>query len=223
MLEIEIKSLLGSKEKADIFRQKLLQSGSKIELVYKGKSVNHYFINPTNFELFFKNIKNILSPEREKVLLKTLSGAKDISVRTRETELETILVIKVAVDDTTSSNGTARMEFEEVVKISLSELDHLLIDSGFIYQAKWSREREQYKHGDFNICLDKNAGYGYLVELELMVEDKNKVNEAKKRLRNEMDNFGLVELDQARLARMFDHYNKHWPEYYGTEKVFNIE
>ena len=127
------------------------------------------------------------------------------------------------MDDTSSSNGTARQEFEEVVKISLAELDRLLLDSGFKYQAKWSRVREQYKYGDFNVCLDKNAGYGYLVEFESIIEDKSKVGETKKRLREEIKKFDLIELDQARLARMFDHYNKHWPEYYGTDKVFNVE
>ena len=34
---------------------------------------------------------------------------------------------------------------------------------------------------------------------------------------------GYAELDQARLSRMFAHYNQNWREYYGTEKVFSIK
>jgi hypothetical protein len=33
----------------------------------------------------------------------------------------------------------------------------------------------------------------------------------------------VKELAQDRLARMFAHYNANWAEYYGTDKVFNIE
>jgi adenylate cyclase class IV len=221
--EIEIKSLLGGKDKADELRKKLLGGKPKAELTYKGKSINHYFINPTSFKLLIDNTKKLFSKEKAKKFEEMILNAKDVSVRTRETETEVMLVVKASVDDTTSSNGIARMEFEEPIKISLKELDQMLLDSGLKYQAKWSREREEYKYGDFKVCLDKNAGYGYLTEFELMIEDKNMANEAKKIIKKEMDKFGLIELDQARLARMFDHYNKNWSEYYGTERTFNIE
>ena len=221
--EIEIKSLLGGKDKADELRKKLLEGKPKASLVYEGKSINHYFINPTSFKALIDNTKKLFSKEKTKKFEGMILNAKDVSVRTRETETEVMLVVKASVDDTTSSNGIARMEFEEPVKVSLKELDQLLLDSGLKYQAKWSREREEYKYGDFKVCLDKNAGYGYLTEFELMIEDKNMASEAKKTIKEEMDKFGLVELDQARLARMFDYYNKNWSEYYGTERTFNIE
>jgi len=38
-----------------------------------------------------------------------------------------------------------------------------------------------------------------------------------------VESLGYHELDQARLARMFDFYNKNWRDYYGTEKVFTVE
>ena len=34
---------------------------------------------------------------------------------------------------------------------------------------------------------------------------------------------GLVELDQDRLARMFEFYNSNWEDYYGTDNVFIVE
>ncbi len=37
-----------------------------------------------------------------------------------------------------------------------------------------------------------------------------------------MNKLKCEELAQDRLERMFEHYNKNWPEYYGTEKVFLI-
>jgi predicted adenylyl cyclase CyaB len=221
-LEIEIKSLLGTKAGADIFRQKLFEASPKAELVYKGKSVNHYFINPTDFDLFVSTISKLYSKNQVDSLREIVFKGKDLSIRTRETEDGVFLVVKASVDNTTSTNGVARLEFEEKVGVSLVDLDRLIISSGLEYQAKWSRAREQYKRGEFNICLDKNAGYGYIAEFELMVDDTDDIDAAKKNLKDEARKFGLVELDHARLARMFDYYNMHWPEYYGTEKVFNI-
>ena len=65
--------------------------------------------------------------------------------------------MKFSVDDTTSENGTARREWEHEFEMGIDELDGILLDSDFEYQAKWSRQREEYKSGDMNICLDKNA------------------------------------------------------------------
>jgi len=38
-----------------------------------------------------------------------------------------------------------------------------------------------------------------------------------------MTKLDVEELPQDRLERMFAYYNKNWPEYYGTEKIFVIE
>jgi hypothetical protein len=38
-----------------------------------------------------------------------------------------------------------------------------------------------------------------------------------------MQELDLKELSQDRLERMFKFYNENWRDYYGTEKVFNIE
>lgn len=221
-LEVEVKSLLGTKDRADFFREQLLKT-NQAKLVYQGKSLNHYFLNPTQFDLWYQNLNKILKPERLAELKQMMRRASDISVRTRETETEIILVVKIAIDKTTSSNGISRLEFEEETNLSLAELDQLLLDSGFAYQAKWSRFREEYKYQDFSLCLDCNAGYGYLVEFELNLENLDEFSSAKNKILAEMQRFDLQELDQARLARMFDYYNKHWTEYYGTAKVFSIQ
>ena len=72
------------------------------------------------------------------------------------------------------------------------------------------------------LCLDKNAGYWYLAEFEMVIEDAEKVENVREFLLSIIESLGYHEFDQARLARMFDFYNKNWREYYGTEKVFTI-
>ena len=107
--------------------------------------------------------------------------------------------------------------------MTIDQLDQILLEAGFTYQSKWSRERVEYIYKDFHVCLDKNAGYGYLTEVELVIQDKAEIDTAKEKIRKELDLLGLQELDQNRLERMFAFYNQHWPEYYGTEKTFIIE
>ena len=74
-----------------------------------------------------------------------------------------------------------------------------------------------------NVTLDKNAGYGWLAEFERVVDDENQLGTAEKQVRALMQELGVEELPQGRLEQMFAFYNKHWEEYYGTERIFVIE
>ncbi len=218
--EIEIKSLLGSKENADALRKKIVAKYGN-QAAEHSKQLNHYFIGGDMVK-FKQNFAGKISKEKLPLFEKILEHGKKMSVRTRQTDTATILVVKASIDDSTSSNGVSRMEFEEKLKMTLDELDSLLLDSGFTYQAKWSREREEYSLPDLHICIDKNAGYGYLAEFEKVIPDAKESEAAAKNLRSLMKEMGAEELMQDRLERMFAHYNANWQNYYGTEKVFTI-
>lgn len=116
------------------------------------------------------------------------------------------------------------MEFEEAIpNLSLDGLDALLLESGFQYQAKWSRDREEYKAGDIAVCLDRNAGYGYVAEFEKIIHEASEAEIAKREILKFMESLGIEELPQDRLERMFAHYNAHWSDYYGTDNIFVID
>lgn len=134
-----------------------------------------------------------------------------------------LFVVKASADAGTSANTVSRMEFEEPVDISLVELDAMVLGTGYDYQAKWSREREEYAYKGANVCFDRNAGYGYLAEFEKIVESDASLEEARRAIDELMQELGVEELPQDRLARMFDHYNRNWREYYGTDRTFTIE
>jgi len=221
--EIEIKSLLGSKENADALIAKLQAKNGNSLVPKKSKQLNHYFTY-TDLWKFHAALLPHISEDKKEIFSKIVKEGKNFSIRTREiNETKVILVIKASLDADSSSNGISRMEFECEMPLSLGELDKLLLDAGLEYQAKWSREREEYDTKDAIICIDKNAGYGYLAEFEKVVDDKAKTNDAKEELFTLMDDFGVEELKQDRLERMFDFYNKHWQDYYGTDKTFIIE
>ncbi len=220
--EIEIKSLLGSKENAEALIERLKSTDADLKALGTHKQLNHYF-EGGDLPLLYANLHEYISEDKKTQFKELTDNAKDYSVRTRDADGRVIFVMKLSVDDTTSSNGTARREFESDVAIPLAELDQMLLNSGFAYQAKWSRERQEFTYKQCTVTVDKNAGYGYLAEFESVVEDAAKADEAKANLRNLMKELGVEELNQERLARMFDFYNKHWPEYYGTDNIFTIE
>ncbi len=226
--EVEIKVLLGTTEAKNAFMKRVSESFPSLSHSYSESQKNHYF-EWGNLAHLFGTFRQYIS-DKDATSLHTLSKeAKSFSVRTRGTPTQTIIVVKATVNDETSSNGTARIEWEvDLAPMTLEEMDGKVLQAGFSYQAKWSREREGYELNipwlvDTILCLDKNAGYGYLAEFERVIDDASLVDSTRTELLTLIESLGYAELDQARLARMFDFYNKNWNDYYGTEKVFTLE
>lgn len=220
--EIEIKSLLGEEKNALSLKEKMCQLDPECALISTNKQLNHYF-EGGDMDNLYNAVAPLFGEEEQEKLKTTIERGTEFSIRTRQRDDEVLLVVKASIDEGTSANTVKRMEFEEPVAISLDELDQLLLDTGFTYQAKWSREREEYSYKGANVCLDKNAGYGYLAEFEKIVQNESEADAVRTELDELMNELEVVELDQERLARMFDHYNTNWPDYYGTNNVFVIE
>ena len=220
--EIEIKSLLGEKQYADALLEKMQQNDPDCTCVAKNSQLNHYF-HGGDEKALLQSVSHLFTGEALTRLETIIDKGTSFSVRTREKDGVVFLVVKASLDGGTSENTVSRLEFEEPVEISLTELDELLLQAGYEYQAKWSREREEYQYKGVNVCLDRNAGYGYLAEFETVTDDAATAEQARANLKALMDELGVEELSQERLARMFAFYNENWPDYYGTDKTFVIE
>ncbi len=222
--EIEIKSLLGSKERADELKRRIVQLFPALRTFPSHKQKNFYFNTPANLAVVEKTINPFLEEEKKGKLSRIIKGAKGgVSIRTREADEKALFIMKASIGDDSSANGVSRMEFEEPVALPFDELNQKLLDAGLTYQAKWSRERAHYDLGAIHITVDKNAGYGYLAEFEKMIDDGGEADYAKKELKALMHELNCQELSQERLERMFRYYNEHWAEYYGTDRVFVVE
>jgi predicted adenylyl cyclase CyaB len=219
--EVEIKSLLGEKAQADALKEKMRSLDPNLKQIAENKQLNHYFTGG-DVSALYQKVEHLYKGEEHAKLQKVIERGSNFSVRTRQRDDEVLLVVKAAIDAGDSANTVQRIEFEEPVAVSLTELDELVLSSGFSYQAKWSREREEYEYRDATVCIDKNAGYGYLAEFEKIVADESDVSKVHRELEALMAELGAVELSQDRLARMFEHYNQHWSDYYGTDKTFVI-
>jgi adenylate cyclase class IV len=220
--EIEVKSLLVSKENAEALKSALADKGFDINSPKTSSQLNHYFTYE-HLEAFHEKVLPYIPEEKKESFSETMANGSNFSIRTREANGETLLVVKASLGSDSSSNGVARKEFEIGVPLTLQELDQLLLDAGLKYQAKWSRQREAYSRGSVVVCLDKNAGYGYLAEFEKIIDNPLLVDPTREELLTLMGEVGAEELSQERLERMFAYYNEHWPEYYGTDKTFTVE
>lgn len=222
--EIEVKILLWEEENANKLIEKIHQADENTKLKDQNKQLNHYFLAEWNFEKLEEMLSTYIHDDHKPHLWKILKQGKKHSIRTRDADGKVLFVVKATIDDTTSENGTARLEFEAPVQgLSIHELDELILGTGFPYQSKWSRQRREYTYKEYTVCIDKNAWYGYVAEFEKIIDDKDKAEETKEAIRKELEALGVKELPQDRLERMFSHYNAHWPEYYGTDKTFIIE
>ncbi|MEK7612972.1 MAG: CYTH domain-containing protein [Patescibacteria group bacterium] len=220
--EVEIKSLLGSAENAQSLRERMKIIDPHFALTSRNRQLNHYFTGIGTLGGIYLAFESYFSEQAKKQLRYLKAHANNFSLRTRGKDEEMLLVIKASIDSTSSQNGITRIEFEEKINLPLEEIDEILLSIGFEYQAKWSREREEYVCKGVSVCLDRNAGYGWLAEFEKMVGSEHELENARSEVRALMDLCGVQELQQDRLERMFAFYNAHWPEYYGTEKVFTI-
>jgi adenylate cyclase class IV len=220
--EIEIKTLLGVKARADALKAKMQLLDPGTTCVSSNKQLNHYF-EGGDITVLYEAVKDLFSSEELKKLSELVERGSDFSVRTRQKDEEVLLVVKASIDGGTSANTVSRLEFEESVLLTLDALDQRVLGAGYTYQAKWSREREEYTYKGATVCLDKNAGYGYLAEFEKVVPGEAMLEGVREELESLMRELEVKELAQDRLARMFAHYNANWAEYYGTDKVFNIE
>ncbi|MEK7202648.1 MAG: hypothetical protein AAB669_03940 [Patescibacteria group bacterium] len=221
--EIEIKCLLGSIAAADNLVEKMHNMDPQTKKLGIQKQLNHYF-EGGDLELLNTNLSPVLQDKNDREKLSALAReAKSFSLRTRQTNGKLLLIMKISIDDTSSDNGTARMEFEAPIDgVTLEELDNLVLESGFTYQAKWSRDKTDYAFRGAEVTISFSPGYGYVAEFERIISDPKLADKTKAELREMMKELDVEELPQDRLARMFDYYNANWRDYYGTDKVFEI-
>ncbi len=222
--EVEIKVLLTTKENRDKFKENLSHKLMDLKFLWKNSQLNHYFMW-WNIDKLRENIFDSLPEDKKEGFENILKIGWKYSFRTRYLNWDSILVIKLSVDDTTSSNGIKRLEWENTFKkMKIDDLDQKLIDSDFEFQAKWSREREEYESkNNINITIDKNAWYWYLSEFEMVVNSEEEAHKAEESIRKLLEELWVEELPQDRLARMFKYYNENWRKYYGTEEFFVVK
>lgn len=231
--EIELKVLLWNSFPPNTFIKALSKDFKSV--VERGEETqrNHYFEIPHRSQIIPAFEERLPIDHEDKILIADFRNGKDIVIRTREITKwdtkEVILVMKSTIDQGTSQNGTTRKELEIKIPMTIEDLDTALIAYAEIKpQAKWSRTRTTFEVVDkdgfyFTVCLDKNAGYGYIAEFEVVVQNPTVLESTKKKLEDCITHMWLKELPADQLHRMFEFYNKNWETFYQTNNYFFIQ
>ncbi|MEX2043342.1 MAG: CYTH domain-containing protein [Patescibacteria group bacterium] len=225
--EVEVKTLLGGKKAADDFVAKLKQADGALQQTARSNQLNHYFDSDGDPDKVAKAVAKFLGEDDLAAFRRIIGQAKSYALRTRDADGRILLVIKAAAGgsrDGDDQHALERLEGEYgTTAPDIDTLDEAIRSAGYDFLSKWSRERIEYAYKDYTVCLDRNAGYGYLAEVEKIVPSSDEAETAREAILGELASLGFEELSQERVGRMFEHYNRHWPEYYKTEKTFTIE
>lgn len=142
-------------------------------------------------------------------------GKNDL--RIRRTDKEAYLILKKGwMHDSNRDEVEIRVDRKDFLR-----LDEILRSLGFEYDTKWYRKRKEYKYKKFNITIDFNAGYGWIAEIELMVNSGNE-DKAKKAILALAKEIGIEPASKVLFDKMYHYYKKNWQHYIETKSTFDI-
>jgi uncharacterized protein YjbK len=82
--EVEVKSLLGSKQNADRLKVSLKNKYNDLKLIASEKQLNHYFNTPKDLDTFQKKIISLIPQDKKDDLVDIIKHGQKISIRTRQ-------------------------------------------------------------------------------------------------------------------------------------------
>ncbi len=225
IIEVELKTVPTDDSSFRLFVQSLAGSPSKVIKHQR----NHYFKSGSK-EGVIEAIKGLVGLPTEESIANHLKNATSFSLRTRQDDDgDAMLILKMSLGGD-AVNGDDRIEVEIKAPLTIEELDELLTNNGAVIESGWSRSREEYTFDDMKVCIDFNAGYGRMAEIEKTTSaaglTTEQVAEKKAKMLQELTVWakenGLVILDKAKLGQMYKYYVENWRYYYGTQNTFLV-
>lgn len=106
-----------------------------------------------------------------------------------------------------------RVEIEiRAEREDFEKMEKLFIALGYNVEIKWFRKRNSFKYKDINIALDHTKGYGHIIELEKLIEDKEKQSDTIDSLKLKLKTFGVDLTSKEIFDAEYDYYKNHWRE-----------
>ncbi|MBT7902751.1 CYTH domain-containing protein [Candidatus Woesearchaeota archaeon] len=96
-------------------------------------------------------------------------------------------------------------------KDQFEELEKLFLALNYQVDIKWFRTRFQFEWEDVTVCLDYTKGYGYIIELEKLCDDDQKLNMLEL-LKIKFSELNIPITPREDFESKFNHYKEHWKE-----------
>ena len=103
-----------------------------------------------------------------------------------------------------------RKEIEiKLPKEEFQDLEDLFISLGFKVNVRWYRTKRMYKWRGINAYLWVSKGYGYIIELEKMSNEKQK-KEAHRKLTKLLESLNIKITPRREFEKRFTYYRRNW-------------
>lgn len=215
--EVKLKSLLNECQALTLL-QKFLTVGTGCNLWER--QLNH------DFYADIRHLDRLAeSPilQKVKIDLGTLQLTEPPSVRSEQiNDGRATLIIKASLAGS-SENGSSRLDLEAPTSMGIEELDAALEECGIEVRCKWSRIRHifYFVDGGISVFLDKNAGYGWILEADKIAHE-SEIDATKSELAQFLAKHNCHQLESDRLDRMRQFYERNWQTFYKTDNHFVI-
>lgn len=112
--------------------------------------------------------------------------------------------------------GNIHDNSREEIEINFSKDDFEKLEKifqilGHDAEVKWFRIRNEFIWKNVNVALDFTKGYGYIVELEIMTNEKGR-EKALKTLNEKFDILSIPITSREEFEKKFLHYKNNWKE-----------
>lgn len=110
--------------------------------------------------------------------------------------------------------GNLHDDYREEIEIKTNlddfeNLKNLFHSLGYKVEIGWFRYRKTFKYKGVSIMLDFTKDYGYIIELELLV-DKNQVRQAKTKLQLLRSELKINKTSKDEFSKRFEEYKQNW-------------
>ncbi|HBY19615.1 MAG: hypothetical protein A2Y24_06285 [Clostridiales bacterium GWE2_32_10] len=166
------------------------------------------FINKNKYEellKFFKD-KNLRITE-EKQITCYFEGDKDFRLMLTDEYCQLWLKDGELHDDARE---------EQIVKVDNIYKDSLikmLYKLGYEEEIKWYRVRNSLVWDGIYVTIDYTHGYGYILEVEIQVENDEDIENAKAKLQELFKALNVELTEKSEFKDKFEDYKKNWREY----------
>lgn len=150
---------------------------------------------------FFKKHGKFLGKDNQ--ITYYFSGPKDL--RIQKTDKYAKLWLK---------GGKIHAKYREDIEVhcqkeDFEKLEELLLKLGYNVQIKWFRARNDFLWKGIRVSVDFTKGYGYIIELEIRGEEKNK-EIIYRRLLKALEELGIKLTLKKEFDQKFNYYRKNW-------------
>lgn len=122
--------------------------------------------------------------------------------------------------------GIIHDEAREEIEVFLDEKEtdktfKLLNSLGYETEIIWYRSRNECEYKGIKVAADYTVGYGYIIEVEKLIEDDQDVEAAKDKLDEILNEFNIEVSEKIEFKEKYEDYKINWKKY--TDNVDVVE